>query len=64
MMIEAMRYYTASESARLIGVHRSTIIRDCNAGALPYKIQRKAGTKLERKYIAGRDLERYRLRQY
>lgn len=63
-MIEAMKNYTVSEAAREIGVHRSTVMRDCKAGALPFHYAQKVGTQKPRRYIAGRDLERYRLRIY
>lgn len=61
-MIDSRMNYTLAEAARIIGVHRSTITRDCMAGALPYHTAQKAGTVKPKKYIKGTDLERYRLR--
>lgn len=63
-MIESRKNYTVTEAARLAGVSRCTILRDCVAGNLPFKSILKAGGKMVKKYIAGRDLERYRLRNY
>lgn len=63
-MIEYKKNYTISEAARIVGVHRCTILRDCQNGSLPYISAVKVGGKMVKKYIAGKDLERYRLRIY
>ena len=63
-MIETRKNYTITEAARIAGVSRCTVLRDCQSGSLPYHTMTKAGGKMAKKYIAGRDLERYRLRIY
>jgi len=59
-MIDPRQYYTISEAATLVGCHRSTLLRDTNAGLIDCKRIRK-GIR-ERKLYKGETLNRYRLR--